>query len=164
MVADTRVAATISLFSALIVAAPTALADPPAPVPTPVLKPLALGEVTRIGPVAGTGTPTADYGIGATDLCEFMEFPSGILQICGDSFAGQGVGFGGWYAPVEALAFIPGAIWLILKITLCMFVFIWARATFPRYRYDQLMRLGWKVFLPLSLLWVVATAAWKVFA
>lgn len=79
---------------------PTAQADPPAPVPTPVLKPLVAGQVTRIGPVAGTGTPTADYGIGATDLCEFMEFPSGILQICGDSFAGQGVGFGGWYAPV----------------------------------------------------------------
>lgn len=79
---------------------PTAQADPPAPVPTPVLKPLVPGQVTRIGPVAGTGTPTADYGIGATDLCEFMEFPSGILQICGDSFAGQGVGFGGWYAPV----------------------------------------------------------------
>ncbi len=100
MVAATRVSATISFFSALIVAAPIAQADPPAPVPTPVLKPLTVGEVTRIGPVAGTGTPTADYGIGATDLCEFMEFPSGILQICGDSFAGQGVGFGGWYAPV----------------------------------------------------------------
>jgi len=54
----------------------------------------------RIGPVAGTGTPTRDYGIGATDLCEFMEFPSGILQVCGDSFAGQGVGFGGWHAPI----------------------------------------------------------------
>jgi hypothetical protein len=75
-------------------------ADPPAPQPEPVLFPLALGQVVRIGPVAGTGTPTGDYGIGATDLCEFMEFPSGILQVCGDSFAGQGVGYGGWYAPV----------------------------------------------------------------
>ena len=54
----------------------------------------------RIGPTAGTGTDTRDYGIGATDLCEFMEFPTGILQICGDSFAGQGVGYGGWYSPV----------------------------------------------------------------
>ena len=51
-------------------------------------------------PTAGTGTPTRDYGIGATDLCEFMEFPSGILQVCGDSFAGHGVGFGGWHAPI----------------------------------------------------------------
>ena len=75
-------------------------ADPPAPAPEPILRPLAPGEVVRIGPVAGTGTPTRDYGIGATDLCEFMEFPTRILQICGDSFAGQGVGFGGWYSPI----------------------------------------------------------------
>ena len=78
----------------------TAHADPPAPIPEPILPPLAPGQVLRIGPTAGTGTPTGDYGIGATDLCEFMEFPSGILQVCGDSFAGQGVGFGGWYSPI----------------------------------------------------------------
>jgi D-arabinan endo alpha-(1,5)-arabinofuranosidase len=77
-----------------------AYADPPAPMPEPVLQPLAPGEVIRIGPAAGTGTPTRDYGIGATDLCAFMEFPSEVLQICGDSFAGQGVGFGGWYSPI----------------------------------------------------------------
>lgn len=68
--------------------------------PRPVLPPLAPGEVIRIGPTAGTGTPTSDYGIGATDLCEFMEFPSEVLQVCGDSFAGEGVGFGGWYSPI----------------------------------------------------------------
>src|SRR5581483_10415651 len=54
----------------------------------------------RIGPTAGTGTPTRDYGIGATDLCEFMEFPTDVVQVCGDSFAGQGVGFGGWFSPI----------------------------------------------------------------
>lgn len=75
-------------------------ADPPDPPPQPVLQPLAPGQVLRIGPSAGTGTPTRDYGIGATDLCEFMEFPTEILQICGDSFAGQGVGFGGAFAPI----------------------------------------------------------------
>ena len=80
--------------------APSAHADPPAPIPEPILPPLAPGQVIRIGPTAGTGTPTRDYGVGATDLCEFMEFPSGILQICGDSFAGQGVGFGGWWSPI----------------------------------------------------------------
>jgi Domain of unknown function (DUF4185) len=80
--------------------APSARADPPAPIPEPILPPLAPGQVIRIGPTAGTGTPTRDYGVGATDLCEFMEFPSGILQICGDSFAGQGVGFGGWWSPI----------------------------------------------------------------
>jgi hypothetical protein len=75
-------------------------ADPPAPEPEPILQPLAPGQVLRIGPTAGTGTPTGDYGIGATDLCEFVEFPTELLQVCGDSFAGQGVGFGGWYSPV----------------------------------------------------------------
>jgi hypothetical protein len=78
----------------------TARADPPAPAPEPILQPLAPGQVVRVGPTAGTGTPTRDYGIGATDLCEFVEFTTELLQVCGDSFAGQGVGFGGWYSPV----------------------------------------------------------------
>lgn len=89
----------ISALAAGVLAAPIAQAQP-APVPDPVLPALAPGQVIRIGPTAGTGTPTRDYGIGATDLCEFMEFPSGILQVCGDSFAGQGVGYGGWYSPI----------------------------------------------------------------
>ncbi|MFW0776605.1 MAG: NADH-quinone oxidoreductase subunit NuoH [Rickettsiales bacterium] len=70
---------------------------------------------------------------------------------------------GGWQAPFAALEFIPGPIWLIVKILLCLFVFIWSRATLPRYRYDQLMRLGWKIFLPLSLFWVVLTSAYVVY-
>jgi NADH-quinone oxidoreductase subunit H len=67
---------------------------------------------------------------------------------------------GGWLAPFEVAPFtwLPGPIWFILKICFVLFGFLWVRATFPRYRYDQLMRLGWKVFLPLSLLWVVLTA------
>ncbi|KAA1246260.1 DUF4185 domain-containing protein [Mycobacterium simiae] len=77
-----------------------AKADPPAPAPAPILQPLAPGQVLRLGPTAGTGTPTGDYGIGATDLCEFVEFPSQLLQVCGDSFPGQGVGFGKGYAPI----------------------------------------------------------------
>jgi Domain of unknown function (DUF4185) len=77
-----------------------AYADPPAPMPEPVLHPLAPGEVMRIGPTAGTGTPSRDYGVGATDLCAFMEFPTEVVQVCGDSFAGQGVGFGGYYSPI----------------------------------------------------------------
>ncbi len=93
-----RIVLAITSISALT--APVAHADPPSPIPEPVLPPLAPGQVLRIGPTAGTGTPTRDYGIGATDLCEFMEFPSGILQVCGDSFAGQGVGFGGWFSPI----------------------------------------------------------------
>ncbi len=60
---------------------------------------------------------------------------------------------GGWLPPVNIPPFslVPGPIWFAAKIALCLFIFIWVRATFPRYRYDQLMRLGWKVFLPISL-------------
>ena len=67
---------------------------------------------------------------------------------------------GGWLPPLSLAPFtwIPGPLWLILKICFCLFVFIWVRGTFPRYRYDQLMRLGWKVFLPFSLFWLVLTA------
>ena len=67
---------------------------------------------------------------------------------------------GGWLPPVGIAPFtwIPGPIWFILKILFVMFMFIWVRGTFPRYRYDQLMRLGWKIFLPFSLLWMVLTA------
>lgn len=68
--------------------------------------------------------------------------------------------FGGWLPPVDMAPFnmIPGVIWFILKVCFFLFIFLWVRATLPRYRYDQLMRLGWKVFLPLSLVWVVLTA------
>ena len=67
---------------------------------------------------------------------------------------------GGWLPPFDFAPFtwIPGVVWFALKIAACLFVFVWVRATFPRYRYDQLMRLGWKVFLPFTLLWVAVTA------
>ncbi|CAN5461956.1 DUF4185 domain-containing protein [soil metagenome] len=94
-----RVGCAVLSISALMVHA-VAHADPADPIPEPILGPLAPGQVVRIGPAAGTGTPTRDYGIGATDLCEFMEFPAELLQVCGDSFAGQGVGFGGWFSPI----------------------------------------------------------------
>ena len=69
---------------------------------------------------------------------------------------------GGWLSPIEVYPFtlIPGAIWLILKILLLFILFALVKAIVPRYRYDQLMRLGWKVFLPLSLTWVVLTASY----
>ncbi len=64
---------------------------------------------------------------------------------------------GGWLPPLSLPIFemVPGIIWFALKTALILFFFIWARATFPRYRYDQLMRLGWKIFLPFTLLWIV---------
>ncbi len=67
---------------------------------------------------------------------------------------------GGWLPPFNFAPFtwVPGIVWFFLKIFVLLFIFIWIRAALPRYRYDQLMRLGWKVFLPISLFWVVATA------
>jgi len=68
---------------------------------------------------------------------------------------------GGWLSPFQgtfletAFAWVPGLMWFALKTSLFLFCFLWFRATFPRYRYDQLMRLGWKVFIPLTLIWIV---------
>lgn len=67
---------------------------------------------------------------------------------------------GGWSAPFGFLGFIPGWIWLGIKTFVVVSMFIWARASFPRYRYDQIMRLGWKVFIPLTLVYLVIVAAW----
>jgi len=68
---------------------------------------------------------------------------------------------GGWLSPFQGIpllgelfAFIPGAIWLVIKISLLLLLFLWFRATFPRYRYDQIMRMGWKVFIPVTLVWL----------
>ena len=68
---------------------------------------------------------------------------------------------GGWMSPIPYAPFtyVPGVVWFALKIAFLLFVFSWTKGTLPRYRYDQLMRLGWKVFLPVSLGWVVLTAA-----
>jgi len=73
--------------------------------------------------------------------------------------------FGGWLSPFQnipvldaATAWVPGAIWLLLKTFFFMFVFLWLRATFPRYRYDQIMRLGWKVFIPITIVWILVVA------
>src|SRR5262245_50784028 len=69
---------------------------------------------------------------------------------------------GGWLPPLDAplLNAIPGVVWLVLKVFFLLFCFLWFRATFPRYRYDQIMRLGWKVFIPLTIVWLVVIAAW----
>lgn len=68
---------------------------------------------------------------------------------------------GGWLSPFQgtfleaAFAWIPGIFWFLFKISVILFSFLWFRATFPRYRYDQIMRLGWKVFIPITLVWIV---------
>jgi len=82
-----------------------------------------------------------------------------ILLMCA---MGSILFLGGWLSPIDLYPFnyIPGAIWLILKILLLFVLFALVKATVPRYRYDQLMRLGWKIFLPLSLTWVILTASY----
>ena len=70
---------------------------------------------------------------------------------------------GGWLPPCQSLAFIPGFVWMAIKIVAILFFFIWVRAALPRYRFDQLMRLGWKIFLPLSLIAVVMVSTYIVF-
>ena len=67
---------------------------------------------------------------------------------------------GGWLSPIAALDFIPGWIWLGAKAFLVVTFFIWVRATFPRFRYDHVMRLGWKVFIPLTLVWLTVVGIW----
>ncbi|MDP3654353.1 MAG: NADH-quinone oxidoreductase subunit NuoH [Rhodoferax sp.] len=67
---------------------------------------------------------------------------------------------GGWLSPVEFLNWIPGWIWLGIKTCAVVSLFIWVRATFPRFRYDQIMRLGWKVFIPVTLVWLLVVGAW----
>jgi NADH-quinone oxidoreductase subunit H len=72
---------------------------------------------------------------------------------------------GGWLSPFEGVAglgdiffVVPGFVWLMLKVSFFLFVYLWVRATFPRYRYDQLMRLGWKVLIPVTIVWLIVTA------
>ena len=69
---------------------------------------------------------------------------------------------GGWLSPIDSVFFnwIPGWIWLAIKTFMVVTVFLWVRATFPRFRYDQIMRLGWKIFIPVTLVWLVVVAAW----
>ena len=67
---------------------------------------------------------------------------------------------GGWLSPFAFLDFIPGWIWLAIKVFVVVTMFLWVRATFPRFRYDQIMRLGWKVFIPITLVWLVVVGLW----
>ena len=70
--------------------------------------------------------------------------------------------FGGWQAPIDSAltSWVPSFIWLFVKVFLVVSMFLWFRATFPRYRYDQIMRLGWKIFIPLTLVWIAVVGVW----
>lgn len=103
--------------------------------------------------VAGYNVEYSSMGFALFFLGEYanMIMMSGVCSI---------MFLGGWLPPFEWIVFhwIPGGFWFGLKIVFFLFLYIWVRAAFPRYRYDQLMRLGWKVFLPLSLAWVIFVA------
>jgi NADH-quinone oxidoreductase subunit H len=103
--------------------------------------------------VAGFHT---EYSAMAFGLFFLGEYANMILL----SAMGAVLFLGGWHPPLDFAPFtwVPGVVWFALKIAFLLFVFSWTKGTLPRYRYDQLMRLGWKVFLPISLFWVVLTA------
>ncbi|MDP4608454.1 MAG: NADH-quinone oxidoreductase subunit NuoH [Burkholderiaceae bacterium] len=78
------------------------------------------------------------------------------------SILGVHLFLGGWLPPFEFLSFIPGWIWLAAKTFFMVSLFIWLRATFPRFRYDQIMRLGWKIFIPVTLIWLLVVGGWLI--
>ncbi len=108
--------------------------------------------------VAGFMTEYSSMAFALFFLGEYMNMimMSGMVSI---------LFLGGWLPPfgIHIFGYELGLMWFALKVCFCLFVFIWVRATFPRFRYDQLMRLGWKVFLPLSLVWLILTAGFLVY-
>lgn len=108
--------------------------------------------------VAGFHVEYSGIGFALFFLAEYasMILISAVLSI---------VFLGGWLSPFEGIPVlndvffvVPGFVWLLLKISFFLFVYLWVRATFPRYRYDQLMRLGWKVLIPVTIVWIIVTA------
>lgn len=104
-----------------------------------------------------------EYGGMAFSLFFLAEYANMILI----SFLTALMFFGGWLSPFEGYgildevtAWVPGTIWLLVKAAFFLFGLIWIRATFPRFRYDQIMRLGWKIFIPVTLVWLPVVALW----
>jgi NADH-quinone oxidoreductase subunit H len=110
--------------------------------------------------VAGFHTEYSGMGFALFFLAEYANMML-ISALAAVMFLGGWLNpFHGWPLLGELTDWIPGLLWLLGKIAVMLFLFLWFRATFPRYRYDQLMRLGWKVFIPLTLAWVVVVATW----
>lgn len=108
--------------------------------------------------VAGFHVEYSSVGFALFFLAEYsnMILISAILSV---------VFLGGWLSPFEGIPFlenmfffVPGMVWFLLKIAFFLFVYLWVRATLPRYRYDQLMQLGWKVLIPVTIVWIIVTA------
>jgi NADH-quinone oxidoreductase subunit H len=110
--------------------------------------------------VAGFHTEYSGMGFALFFLAEYANMIL-IAALTSVMFLGGWLNpFHGWPVIGGTTDAIPGLIWMLGKMSIFLFLFLWFRATFPRYRYDQLMRLGWKVFIPLTLVWVVVVAAW----
>jgi NADH-quinone oxidoreductase subunit H len=109
--------------------------------------------------VAGFMTEYSSMAFALFFLGEYMNMimMSGMISV---------LFLGGWLPPfgLHIAGYELGLFWFFLKVCFCLFVFIWVRATFPRFRYDQLMRLGWKVFLPASLVWLILTAGYLLYS
>ena len=112
--------------------------------------------------VGGFNTEYSSMTFGMFFIGEYINM---ILMsaVCSILFLGGWLAPFNWESPIALFAPVWGPFWFALKIAACLFVFLWTRATLPRYRYDQLMRIGWKVFLPLSLIWVVLVAGYLVY-
>ena len=102
--------------------------------------------------VSGYNVEYSSMGFGLFSLGEY----SNMLLF---SYINSVLFFGGWLSPISLLSIIPGYFWCALKIVIFVFIFVWARAALPRYRYDQLMDLGWKCILPLSLAYLLLTSS-----
>jgi len=106
-----------------------------------------------------------EYSGAAFSLFFLAEYANMILV----SFLGALLFLGGWLSPFQGLGFLPAFLtapslaWLLAKSAIFAFFYLWLRATFPRYRYDQIMRLGWKVFIPITIVWIVVAACMVVF-
>jgi NADH-quinone oxidoreductase subunit H len=110
--------------------------------------------------VAGFHTEYSGMGFALFFLAEYANMIL-ISALTSVMFLGGWLNpFHGWQVVGEITDKVPGLVWLLGKMSFLLFLFLWFRATFPRYRYDQLMRLGWKVFIPLTLVWLVVIAAW----
>jgi NADH-quinone oxidoreductase subunit H len=106
-----------------------------------------------------------EYSGAAFSLFFLAEYANMILV----SFLGALLFLGGWLSPFQGLGFLPkfltepNFLWLLAKAGIFAFLYLWLRATFPRYRYDQIMRLGWKVFIPITIVWIIVAAGFVVF-
>jgi len=138
----------IPLFPMMIIFFISALAETNRP---PFDLPEAESELVAGYQVEYSSTPFLLFMVGEYMNITLMSAMTSILFL------------GGWLSPVPFLDFIPGVIWFTLKTTFVFFMFAMVKAIVPRYRYDQLMRLGWKFFLPISLIYVILTAAYVVF-